>query len=647
MTTKIGGVVIDIDARLTKLDANLAKANSKFRRFDSDIRSTGSRIESSFAKIGTGLTLAIGALGGAALVRFAKQSLDATGGLGELAQQLGVSTDQLQIYRFAATQARVSNEEIEKSIGRLTRSLGDASFGLKEPAEAFRLLGVEIKNANGTIKSAGQVLPEIAAGLSKIESASQRASIAADLFGRSGQKLLPILEQGREGLNAYEEAARSLGVVLSSEQIQAADIAADKLAALNLVLSQRFAGVVADNTGVILGLSDAIGSLLAQLRGSENILSGRGIAGFFDVLTSSADRLKQAGTRAGRIGQLQADVRAAKQELAKAERASSSGGLLDQITIGSAASIGQRKSDLAGARDELARFLRDNPVPLPVIPTSATTSGVTLAATDNIKKAKESQKSALDSFLESSDFDFERKQDIKKFVDDSIITFNRLGDEITFDDALKNNFRATAEAIDANLEKVFGGFEERERQAEETARQFATVFSGAFEDALLSGDIGGALDGLLEDLARLVIRLTVIEPLARSVAKTLSGIGGGGGFFGSLVGSIGSLFGAPAASGSSFSGPRATGGPVEAGKSYLVGERGRELFTPAGDGTIIPNNLLGGDRPSRDREVRVQVDVQPSPLFVTTVQRAVAESSQAAIRAVQRPRLPGAMGLGG
>jgi len=44
-----------------------------------------------------------------------------------------------------------------------------------------------------------------------------------------------------------------------------------------------------------------------------------------------------------------------------------------------------------------------------------------------------------------------------------------------------------------------------------------------------------------------------------------------------------------------FGGGRAAGGPVMGGTSYLVGERGPELFTPSGNGSIIPNNALGGN----------------------------------------------------
>jgi hypothetical protein len=43
-----------------------------------------------------------------------------------------------------------------------------------------------------------------------------------------------------------------------------------------------------------------------------------------------------------------------------------------------------------------------------------------------------------------------------------------------------------------------------------------------------------------------------------------------------------------------FGGGKAAGGPVSAGTTYLVGERGPELFTPSSSGGIIPNNKLGG-----------------------------------------------------
>jgi hypothetical protein len=44
-----------------------------------------------------------------------------------------------------------------------------------------------------------------------------------------------------------------------------------------------------------------------------------------------------------------------------------------------------------------------------------------------------------------------------------------------------------------------------------------------------------------------------------------------------------------------FGGARALGGPVAPGGSYLVGERGPELFTPSSSGNITPNGAMGGN----------------------------------------------------
>jgi uncharacterized protein YqgV (UPF0045/DUF77 family) len=52
--------------------------------------------------------------------------------------------------------------------------------------------------------------------------------------------------------------------------------------------------------------------------------------------------------------------------------------------------------------------------------------------------------------------------------------------------------------------------------------------------------------------------------------------------------------------------PRANGGPVGAGRPYLVGERGPELFVPGAQGNIVPNNAMGG------ANVTVNVDASGS-----------------------------------
>ena len=61
-----------------------------------------------------------------------------------------------------------------------------------------------------------------------------------------------------------------------------------------------------------------------------------------------------------------------------------------------------------------------------------------------------------------------------------------------------------------------------------------------------------------------------------------------------LIGIIGAGGYTPELNAMRYRGARAAGGPVTGGGSYLVGERGPELFTPGTSGNITPNNALGG-----------------------------------------------------
>ena len=51
---------------------------------------------------------------------------------------------------------------------------------------------------------------------------------------------------------------------------------------------------------------------------------------------------------------------------------------------------------------------------------------------------------------------------------------------------------------------------------------------------------------------------------------------------------------APKLAGTGGGGGKAIGGPVQANQSYVVGERGPEMFVPSRSGSIVPNNQLGG-----------------------------------------------------
>lgn len=261
----IGSLVVDLIAQTASFNSNIEKAartlNSNAARMNRAVQG----VQRQIGALGNYAKGAAAGLTGYISIDAARQALDFAAGLGETAAQLGVTTRDLQVYRYAATQAGLSQEEMDAGLAKLSRSLGEAALGAKKPSAVFKALGIDIRKAGGEVKTAGEIMPEFAEALSKIESPAQRAAVMTQLLGRNGQKMAALLADGAAGVNDYAAAAERLGLVISDEKIAAADQAADDLAALTQVLQVNIASAVAANAGSIVKLADGIGKVGAAL----------------------------------------------------------------------------------------------------------------------------------------------------------------------------------------------------------------------------------------------------------------------------------------------------------------------------------------------------------------------------------------------
>lgn len=105
---------------------------------------------------------------------------------------------------------------------------------------------------------------------------------------------------------------------------------------------------------------------------------------------------------------------------------------------------------------------------------------------------------------------------------------------------------------------------------------------------------------IINDVLNAIMQLAVINPIKDAIFGTSSpNLGSVFGAIGGLLGGIGGVSNT-GATGQTFATelatgviPMAEGGPVGAGRSFLVGEEGAELFVPRTNGTIVPNNKMG------------------------------------------------------
>lgn len=252
------------------------------------------KIASSFNVAAGGAKLladTIATIGGAvsigALAAVASKALDYASSLAETAQQLGVTSDALQVFRYAGSQVGISTEEMDKGLAKLTLTLGKARDGFKDAQAPFnelsKILGKDIlKNAT----DAGDAIPMIADALAKIPDPAQRAALEVALFGRAGQKLDNLLSGGAAGIEEFTERCRELGLVLSSDQIQRADDAADKISEVKQVLEASIASAVADNAKAIYDFANSIEELIVKIPGAI-----RQIKLFFDQLRVNSAKI--------------------------------------------------------------------------------------------------------------------------------------------------------------------------------------------------------------------------------------------------------------------------------------------------------------------------------------------------------------------
>jgi tape measure domain-containing protein len=149
--------------------------------------------------------------------------------------------------------------------------------------------------------------------------------------------------------------------------------------------------------------------------------------------------------------------------------------------------------------------------------------------------------------------------------------------------------------VDAMIQSIVKTRQEAQRLAElkEIFNKVAQDLSGIFENALgqlYENGFKGFFDSVISGFTQMLNRMAA-EFLASQLQKLLlnfigSALGGfGGGGAGSGLGDFNS---------GAFAGYAANGGPVVSGKSYMVGERGPEMFVPPSSGRIIPNHELGG-----------------------------------------------------
>lgn len=214
---------------LFDLAAKLSLDDKEFNKKADDADQKGQKLKKT---LGTGLKVAAGAAaagmaalaaGAMAVARSFAKNIKETAEYGDnvdkMSQKLGLSAEAYQEWDYIIGQAGADIDSMTTGLKTLTNKLDDAKNGGADAQKMFAKLGLSMEDLS--TMSREEVFEATIAGFQSMADTTERAALANDLFGKSGQNLTPLFNSTIEDTQALKDAAHELGFVMSDENVKA------------------------------------------------------------------------------------------------------------------------------------------------------------------------------------------------------------------------------------------------------------------------------------------------------------------------------------------------------------------------------------------------------------------------------------------
>lgn len=597
MAASVGSLVVQLGANVAQFSNDLKLAERRVTQFTDKIGGSLKTLQAGFAGI-----VGIG---------FAKDIGDAAERVLQLSDRLKVGTGDLQALQFAAGQSGIEFDALASGVDKMFKALDSARRGAAGAAEPFERLGISVQ-AFSQLNLTDQ-LNTLSTAFSQIEDPAQISAIAIALFGKSGTDLVPFLRSGPNGIAELTQRFRDLGLELDRGTLEKLDQTSDSLGELGLIMKKTASEALAPFADALKALAETAGGVARVFGPILNFVilgfqgavqaAGAAVATFVQASATLLSNLPVVGETFGKVADFAEDL-ANRYGLAAINSISLAGGLnevakaqenvnraragslknpndLGEVTV--SYSFSKAAAEAKKARDDLARTLDE-------------ANRLTQTAAEKTVADIKAFERALDVLFAA-----------KKITKDQ---YNTRLDEF-LQDALPD--------ITTNAKKITVPYKETVDEFAEYTKQAASNIQDAFAQFFFDPFKGG-LKGLVASFAN-ALRQMVAQIAAAQFLKS-SGLQG---FVTDLVSGI--------FTGGKATPQRAMGGPVTAGTSYLVGERGPERFVPRANGTIVPNGGGGG----LVYAPTIQIDSRSDRQAVQSdIQRALNENSRAMMEAMSR-----------
>lgn len=277
---RAGRVEIEFAANLARLQQDVGRATGMLEGF-------ARTAKTALAAVGAGVTVA-------GFASFVKDTAEAYDRLGRLGQQTGLTAQQLSKLSYIAKMADTDVDAMAKGIKILDRNMFQAAQGGGKAYEAFRALGISVRDASGRLAGNEEMLTRLAERFARMPDGAMKTALAMQIFGKSGAEMIPVLNLGAEGLRYFAEEAERLKGALSEDMLRKAEAIQMAFKKFEVVSEaagrQLFAGLADD----IIRVATAWEMLITKTRTWEMVgrvagFAVKGIAGAFVALAFGAE----------------------------------------------------------------------------------------------------------------------------------------------------------------------------------------------------------------------------------------------------------------------------------------------------------------------------------------------------------------------
>jgi hypothetical protein len=217
----IGSLAVRITADSSGLTRGLNDASREVTTFKG-------RMDGLATQLGKFGPIAVAA--GAALgVSMVKNIIDTGDALAKMSQRTGIAVEDLSRLQYAADLSGVSTGTLNTSLNILSRNMAEAATGTGDAAEAFNLIGVSIKNADGSLRNQNDVLRAVADRFATYQDGAAKSALAMKLFGRGAAELIPLLNAGSKGLDEMGQQSDAFGKTITRDVAKASERLKDDL----------------------------------------------------------------------------------------------------------------------------------------------------------------------------------------------------------------------------------------------------------------------------------------------------------------------------------------------------------------------------------------------------------------------------------